>query len=202
MQQSEFYWAQFDSEKLEPWHLEILESLCERRSLPVDKNTLSRLHRLLHEHLDRDSFSTHAARAQLDLFLVKLSRCLEPDFSRASPEVTVVMERLRQTLDAPPKLNSLARDAGVSPTLLSNRFREEVGESIAKWFLHERLDIACTMLAQGLSTREISRQLGYSSAQNFATTFRRELGTSPSQFREIVLTGAASFLPETALEMD
>jgi AraC-like DNA-binding protein len=202
LQQSEFYWAQFHSDLMLPWQMSILDALCDKRSVPVDRNTIGRFQKLLHEHLEQDGYSTHSASAQLDLLLVKLARCLEPDFSRSSPEVTMVMERLRQTLDSPPKLNSLAREAGVSPTLLSSRFKEEVGESIAKWFLHERLDIACKLLEGGYSTREISRRLGYSSAQNFATTFRRELGTSPSQFREIALTGAASFLPETASEID
>lgn len=202
IQQSEFYWAQFSSEFLAPWQIDVLEGLCDRRIVPVDQRTIGRFQRLLDEHINQDGYSTQSANAIMDLLLVKLGRCMEPNFSNSSPEVSKVMERLRENLEEPPKIHILARELGISPTLLARRFKDEVGESVAKWFLHERLDIACSLLGDGLSTREIARRLGYSSAQNFATTFRRELGTSPSQFREVVRTGAARYLPETAEEFN
>jgi len=202
LQQSEFYWLQFDSIHLEPWQSKLLDALCERRVIAVDRGVVERCQRLLDEHLVQDGFSHQSAQAKLDLLLIRLARSMNSDQVTMSEPVAMVMEWLRQALDSPPKLQSLAREAGLSPTLLSNRFREEVGESVAKWFLHERLDIACRLLTQGASTREISKRLGYSSAQNFATTFRRELGTSPSQFRELVASEKASFLPDTAPEID
>lgn len=202
LQQSEFYWGQFDKDFLKPWQIEILDALMERRVIPVGRSVVDRFQYLVEEHLTPDEYSTHAAQAKLDLLLIWLGRSMGSSQAIASEPVQLVMERLRQTLDHPPKVQALAREAGMSPTLLSTRFRDEVGESIAKWFLHERLDIACKLLLKGLSTREISRRLGYSSAQNFATTFRRELGTSPSQFRELVVSDEAPILPETAPEID
>ncbi len=202
LQQSEFFWLQFDSSKLQEWQKSLLAQVVAERTIRFNAIALYFAEKMLKAHREPDSFSQQAVGAKIDLFLIELGRCLRPDFNRHSLVVEGTVARLRAQLDAPPKIHVLAKEAGVSPTQLTMRFREEVGESIAKWFLHERLDYACELLAQGVGTLEISRRLGYSSAQNFATTFRRELGATPSQFRDIVNQVGGRILPETAPEID
>lgn len=202
IQQSEFYWIQIDSELLEGWQKTILDELVKNRVVRFNDIALYFMEKMLTAHREPDSYSKQAVKAKFDLFLIELGRCLSPDFNRMSDVVEGTVARLRAELDAPPKIQRLAKEAGVSPTQLTMRFRQEVGESIAKWFLHERLDYACELLAQGIGTLEISRRLGYSSAQNFATTFRRELGATPSQFRDIVRQAGGKILPENAPEID
>lgn len=202
LQQSEFYWLQLDASELKEWQKGLLDQVVAARTIRFNDIALYFAEKMLNAHREPDNFSQQAVTAKIDLFLIELGRCLRPDFNRHSDVVEGTVARLRAQLDAPPKIHLLAKAAGVSPTQLTMRFRDEVGESIAKWFLHERLDYACDMLAQGVGTLEISRRLGYSSAQNFATTFRRELGATPSQFRDIVNQVGGRILPDTAPEID
>lgn len=189
LQQSEFYWMQFFADSVDQQTREILDSLASKRVSKFNTNSLNLAARLVAEHLDQRRYSALAARSTLGALLVELGRCAEPSFNPISPTVAACIERLRQDLSSAPTVHVLARELGMSPTQLTEKFRDEIGESLAKWLLHERLDQACRMIAGGAPTREVANRLGYSSAQNFATTFRRELGYSPSEYRSLVERG-------------
>jgi AraC-like DNA-binding protein len=189
LQQSEFYWIQFFAESVDDQTREILDSLVTKRVSKFNATSLDLSARLVAEHLDQRRFSALAARSTVGALLVELGRCAEPSFNPVSPIVAKCIERLRQDLSSAPTVQMLARELGVSPTQLTERFREEIGESLPKWLLHERLDRACRLIGDGAATREVASRLGYSSAQNFATTFRRELGYSPSEYRSLIADG-------------
>lgn len=202
LQQSEYFFFQVNHDQIGDTENEILERLVSERVLRFDPIALRLADDLLQEHVNKDQYSRDRAAALFRLFIVQLARCMEPDFYSPSDAVATAMRLLRQQVGSPPKLAQLAREARLSPTSLSVKFREEVGESIAKWFLHERLDHACRLILEGCSTRQIAEVLGYSTPQNFATTFRRELGTTPSGFRELFTIDRARALPEDAPAID
>lgn len=202
LQQSEFFWIQINSDLVEKSEFEILEKLCSQRVVRFDPIAMRLMSELLDEHIQQDAYSRDRSGALVRLLTVQLARCLQPDFYHPSEPVEIATRLLRQQVGSPPKLAQLAREAGLSPTSLAVKFREEIGESIAKWFLHERLDHACRLVLEGCSTRQIADALGYSTPQNFATTFRRELGTTPSGFRELFSGDKASALPEDAPAFD
>lgn len=202
LQQSEFYWIQINHDGIQCPEHEILENLCRQRVVRFDPIAMRLMTELIDEHLDQDNYSRDRCGALFRLLNVQLARCLQPDFYQPSEPVGIAMRLLRQHVGSPPKLAQLAREAGLSPTSLAVKFREEIGESIAKWFLHERLDHACRLVMEGCSTRQIADALGYSTPQNFATTFRRELGTTPSGFRELFSGDKVSALPKDAPTFD
>lgn len=184
LQQSEFLWTQIDSDHLPSEVEKLLADCAERKHYQVRSKTPELMREILGHHREPDAFSRMSVKALHELLIAELARANTPDYRTLSEPVQRCVESFRSSLATPPKFRSMAREIGVSPSYLSKQFHAEIGESPAKWFLHERLDAASKLLVQGASTRKIAGQLGYSSAQNFATTFRREMGMSPTEFRK------------------
>ncbi len=183
LQQCEFYWAQYDDDLI-PSHLRpMLDKCADRKQFQISPRGFELMQGVLDQHESPDAYSGSHARAQSELLAVELVRASEPDYKAMSDTINRCIELFREDLASAHKFGRIAREVGVSQSYLAKHFRDEVGESPAKWFLHERLDVAGKWLLAGASTRKIAGKLGYSSAQNFATTFRREMGMTPSEYR-------------------
>lgn len=81
-------------------------------------------------------------------------------------------------------LAELARQAGVSRTVLAERFSSHLGMApmtyLAKW----RMQIAAGMLATGKATlAQIANEVGYESEAAFSRAFKRCNGLSPAMWR-------------------
>ncbi len=81
-------------------------------------------------------------------------------------------------------ISNLAKDAGLSRTLLAERFRHFPGEPpmayLAKW----RLRLGAEMLhSTEDSVAEVAAGVGYGSEAAFNRAFKREFGCPPAQFR-------------------
>lgn len=89
-----------------------------------------------------------------------------------------------QELAHPPSVQDLALELGSSEKKINEAFRDQYGSTAYGWLRDERLRVARELLAgTDLPIVEIAQSLGYSSAQNFATTFKEHFECSPSQFR-------------------
>jgi AraC-like DNA-binding protein len=96
--------------------------------------------------------------------------------------------RVREALDLHPgepwTVADLAAIAGVSPSHLAERFQRDVGMPPHQYLIRRRLAMARELLqATDMPVTEIALELGFSSGQYFATTFRRLAGMSPAAFR-------------------
>lgn len=81
-------------------------------------------------------------------------------------------------------LKSLAAIACLSPEYLSTLFKKEVGMSISAFILEQKIQAAKTMLAQdGLSAKDVSNYLNFSSQSHFISSFKRVCGVTPYHFR-------------------
>lgn len=72
---------------------------------------------------------------------------------------------------------------GASARTLARHFEAETGMTVRVWRARLRLLRAIEWLAQGRSPTVIAHELGYASASAFNYMFRREMGTSPLQWR-------------------
>jgi AraC-like DNA-binding protein len=79
---------------------------------------------------------------------------------------------------------SLAHAANLSRSRFSKRFTAVLGVSPARYAMHWRMQVASVWLRTNRGTiAQIAMRLGYESEASFSRTFKRCLGTSPSEFR-------------------
>jgi len=91
---------------------------------------------------------------------------------------------LRGHLDQHLTIATMAARAAVSPRTLQREFKAATGESAYAWLLRERIQHARELLEGGSTPlREIADEVGIASLESFRHHFRRQVGTSPSQYR-------------------
>ena len=79
---------------------------------------------------------------------------------------------------------SLAKEAGVSRSLLVERFRHYLIEAPIAYLTRWRLQLGAQMLAStSYSVAQISSEVGYESEAAFNRAFKREFEIPPGRFR-------------------
>ncbi|MEO1494574.1 MAG: helix-turn-helix transcriptional regulator [Pseudomonadota bacterium] len=81
-------------------------------------------------------------------------------------------------------LDQLADNAAASSKTLARLCIKELGMSFSVWRRRVRFAKALELLGRGRSMKLISRQCGYESPSAFTFAFRKQFGTSPTEFRE------------------
>ncbi|HEY9280727.1 MAG TPA: helix-turn-helix domain-containing protein [Eoetvoesiella sp.] len=98
--------------------------------------------------------------------------------------VRAAQRQLQACLSETPHIDELADQLGVSEKRLSRAFRKSLDMTMFEYLRQERMKVAQRLLTQtSLSIAAISNEVGFSSAANFATAFRDQVGVSPSEFR-------------------
>lgn len=95
-----------------------------------------------------------------------------------------VRDRIDREYGQPLDVESLARDACMSPGHFSRRFREAYGESPYAYLMTRRVERAMAMLRRGdQSVTEVCFAVGFSSLGTFSTRFAELVGEPPSVYR-------------------
>ncbi len=101
-------------------------------------------------------------------------------------ELKAVVEHVFAHLGEPLHVAELAAMAGVSRRQIERRFRNATGMSPTDFIIRARLDEACRRLRDGSqSIGKIAIELGFYDQSAFTRLFRRHLGTTPSDFRQM-----------------
>ena len=88
-------------------------------------------------------------------------------------------------------LGGLARDAGVSRSVLAARFADLVGQPPMQYLASWRMQRAARLLADGDATvGAVAFEVGYGSEAAFSRSFKRMVGMSPAQWRRAATAGA------------
>ena len=86
-------------------------------------------------------------------------------------------------------LTQVAAEVGLSSKHLTVLFKAELGQTPHQWLMRRRCERACELLAnRRLTVTEIAYACGFASSQHFATTFKKQFGVTPSQYRRVRLT--------------
>jgi AraC-like DNA-binding protein len=81
-------------------------------------------------------------------------------------------------------LEELAKQAGLSRTLLAERFRRTMGDTPLSYLRCLRVQKAMTLLSDANdSLEQVARAVGFSDAFSFSKVFKKITGQSPSAFR-------------------
>jgi AraC family transcriptional activator FtrA len=91
---------------------------------------------------------------------------------------------LRAHLDEKHSIAGMAARASMSPRTLQREFQAATGESAFAWLVRERIEYARELLEQQtIPLRGIAEQVGIGSPESFRHHFRKQVGTSPSEYR-------------------
>jgi len=95
-----------------------------------------------------------------------------------------VIEYIHAELDSPLRMSHLAGIAGLSQFRFAHNFKLETGLSPHQFVMKARLERAQRMLREtNLPVVEIALAVGLQSSSQFNALFKRELGTTPRDFR-------------------
>jgi AraC-like DNA-binding protein len=81
-------------------------------------------------------------------------------------------------------LEELARAAGMSRSVLAERFAEVVGVPPMQYLSQRRMQLAADLLAAtSLSLAEIAQRVGYGSETSLSRAYKRHVGVAPAEWR-------------------
>lgn len=90
-----------------------------------------------------------------------------------------------KNLQQPLSLDILAKKSNISRRTFTRRFRETTGSTVTQWLNTERVCRAQQLLeTTNLSIERISSEAGFSSALTMRQQFSKQLGTTPSAYRQ------------------
>ena len=161
------------------------------RCFPASPDLARHYERMLSEHARRGPEAIVSARAALHALLVDVlrdhqahARNLRDARRQSSSGVTQAKKIIDARLDQPLRLNELADELGMSVSHFRQRFVKELGISPGRYVVSRRVTFAKKLLHDpALSITQIATQLGFSSSQHLATTFRQWTGVSPTAYR-------------------
>jgi AraC-like DNA-binding protein len=104
----------------------------------------------------------------------------DPSVAKA---LDIIHNRYAEELD----VETLAREVGVSRSVLGERFAELIGEPPMRYCARWRMRIASVLLREGRdSTANIAYSVGFNSEEAFNRAFKREFGEPPATWRRKV----------------
>ncbi|MDR1959634.1 MAG: AraC family transcriptional regulator [Planctomycetaceae bacterium] len=128
----------------------------------------------------------HLLRFLLDL----IEAAQEQPRNETSSGIVRAVHRIKSEEATFHTMKQLARESGLSESRFKHRFKEEIGTTPADYQVRYKVDCACQMLLRTDQTiLDTALSLGFSSSQYFATVFRRYMGMSPAEYRNMMRGG-------------
>jgi len=99
-------------------------------------------------------------------------------------ELRSVLERIHDEDGPAPSVAELAAILGMSAPVFSNKFRQTMGRTLRKYVANAKLEKAKALLMEDKEMiKQIAFRCGFGSAAAFTTSFRQEIGMTPTEFR-------------------
>ncbi len=138
---------------------------------PGSEAVVNRLSEIVFVQTVRTLAQSHQAGAGI------LSALSDPRISRA-------LQSLHRDPAMGWTVDDLAREAGMSRTLFSDRMKEVMGMSPMSYLTQWRMELALEGLAdRRLSVAEVAQKVGYQSLPAFSRAFKRHFGFGPGEMR-------------------
>ena len=95
-----------------------------------------------------------------------------------------VLAYINRNYTSPIKLETLARQFGVSVSFLSHEFVKYTGRSVYDYVLHRRVLQAKELINSAMPLGEVAYQCGFNDYSSFLRSFTKLAGMSPSAYRK------------------
>lgn len=189
------YWIHFDGEDAEAFVQHIRQQRRSERNgmvfpLGVHARLVSEFAALLDSRQASYNFNAfiHAAN-HLRQILSHIAQLLPMAKQQASADNfdleavhSMMQARLHEQLD----LDSLAETVNLSKYHFIKRYKELTGTTPINHFIHLKIEKACYLLdLSDKNISEIAFALGYEDAYYFSRIFKKTMGVSPSQYRQM-----------------
>ncbi len=153
----------------------------------ADVNNISaRFQKLFEGFARNDSYRAYDLSALLDRLLIEIGRAIEKNETERvslSRSVRFINENYATQI----KITSLAHTENMCMTAYNMAFKKQMGMSPTKYIIKLRINNAKELLrTTNLIIREIGIICGYDDVAFFRKTFKKEVGISPSEYRESV----------------
>jgi AraC-like DNA-binding protein len=99
--------------------------------------------------------------------------------SETADKVLDVIDEVRRNPTREWSFGELARDHGMSYSLLRKQLTTRLGMPPHQFLVRERMRLACRSLAQGLSVKQASESVGMMDQYHFSKLFKKVMGQSP-----------------------
>lgn len=143
-------------------------------------------------HIVRKDFGPAAANSVAKRLVVPAHRdggqsqfIERPVPPRPDGKLASLLDKMRERLDRPMTISTLAREAAMSDRTFLRRFKEMTGLTPAEWLLSVRLDRAKQLLeGDAASIETVAMMAGFGSAATLRLHFRNVVGVSPRDYRD------------------
>jgi AraC-like DNA-binding protein len=109
------------------------------------------------------------------------------------PEIGRVLALLHRAPEKPWTIEMLAREVGISRSVLAERFRHYLNEPPMSYLTRWRLLLAARMLkSSSRGVADIAADVGYESEAAFNRAFKRQFSVPPARFRSAVRTATTT----------
>jgi AraC-like DNA-binding protein len=109
-----------------------------------------------------------------------------PALSDTAAKVLAIAEKVRRDPRRAWRFVDLARDHGLSYSLLRRQMTLRVGVPPHQYLLRERMRLACESLARGSSVKEACEYVGMSDPYHFSKLFKKVMGQAPRAYSHSV----------------
>jgi AraC family transcriptional regulator, L-rhamnose operon regulatory protein RhaS len=142
---------------------------------------------LLQEQRNPQPYSLMVARAAFHQILITTLRDhTRKDRFSYSESVAKALSWIKEHLEQDIYSETLAEQAGMGVANFYKLFLQEVGLTPADYHLRQRIMVAKQKLrSTNMSITDIALELGLSSSQYFATVFKKVVGVTPKDYRQL-----------------
>ncbi len=100
-------------------------------------------------------------------------------------KISIALSAIHNSPEQTWSLESLALEAGMSRSIIANRFRDLVGTTPMNYLLSIRMQLAKRYIEQNTDSLDnIAQQVGYTSGSAFKKAFKRFYNRTPASFRK------------------
>jgi transcriptional regulator GlxA family with amidase domain len=190
------YWLRFDFPGSNPLTgltrsttLSLKQAYAEmkRRHFPGSEAIHTLFRNLLVQQREQDAYAEDFARTLFHQILIEVVRQYERNQQKqVSPAIGKALDFLSTNLSTDIHVADISAAVGLSTGHFHDVFLRETGFTPARY--HQRLRIAAAkqlLIVNDHSITDVAIELGYSSSQYFATTFRKLVGLTPQQYRRL-----------------
>lgn len=166
----------------------VLLTLCSRAAIEGGVNpsvayTLNDYYIQMIEECQNIAEASTACHTMMEDYVTRVRQ--EKEKKAVSGQIRSICEYIGAHIREKLSISQLAKQAGYTEYYFSHKFKSEVGCSVADYIKHEKIGQAKLLLSgTKMSIQEISDELSFGSRSYFSSSFQKETGLSPSEYRE------------------